>query len=119
MLVLNTNDPTSPRIEVPVTLNVTVDNEAEGDLLVSGLRGNYPNPFNDITQIEYVVAQTGSVQLDVFNVTGQLVRTLVDDVQTPGAHSVAFDSADLASGMYLYRLQTSDAVDTGQMLIVR
>lgn len=118
-LVVRSNDPDATVIEIPVTMNVTVSNEGAGAHLVSGLKGNHPNPFTETTRIEYHVAHTGHVRIDVFSVTGQFVRTLVDGVQASGAHSVTFDSVDLASGMYLYRLRTDDTVDTGRMLIVR
>lgn len=70
------------------------------------LEQNYPNPFNPSTNIEFSIPNATPVQLDVFNVLGQRVATLVNgQTMTAGTHSVAFDASDLTSGMYIYRLQ--------------
>ncbi|MEO8168897.1 MAG: choice-of-anchor V domain-containing protein, partial [bacterium] len=71
------------------------------------LAQNYPNPFNPSTTIRYDVPVEGNVKLNVFDISGREVRTLVDERQNPGAYQVRFDSksvGDLASGIYFYRL---------------
>ncbi len=60
---------------------------------------NYPNPFNPTTVIKFDVRGSGLVSLKVYNVLGQLVKTLVDKVESPGSHAVTFDAAGLASGV--------------------
>ena len=84
------------------------------------LRSSYPNPFNGSTLISYTLATPGPVSLVVYNTLGQPVRTLVDQVQAPGLYSVPWQPAEaLASGVYLYRLTTSDAVLTRRLALLR
>ncbi len=83
------------------------------------LRQNYPNPFNPSTRIQYALPMTSHVRLDVYNVIGQRVRTLLNEEKEPGIHEILFDASGLSSGVYLYRLQTQDFTKIRQMLLVR
>jgi len=83
------------------------------------LKQNYPNPFNPTTQIQFTVPNQTHVRLEVYNIIGQLVTTLVNEEKTPGRYEVKFDAATLASGVYLYRLQTDMFKKTRQMLLVK
>jgi immune inhibitor A len=93
------------------------------------LRQNYPNPFNPTTEISYTIGvapdrRKSRVSLDVFNVLGQKVRTLVDEDQPPGTYTVTWDgTADsgmaVASGVYLYRLLRGNEVQARKMLLVK
>lgn len=67
------------------------------------LSQNYPNPFNPSTTIDYVITNSSTVSLRVFDATGRLVRTLVDSVQPRGLYRVDFDARGLASGVYFYQ----------------
>lgn len=88
-----------------VTRMVT-SNEGDGDVPNSfSLRQNYPNPFNPTTQIHYQLPATSQVKLNVYDLTGRELMTLVNEVKQPGLHSVNFDAGSLASGIYLYRIQ--------------
>ena len=108
----------------------------EGDLLSGGGNGqqggegtsynefklfqNYPNPFNPSTKIEYTIAEPSNVKLDIYNVLGQKVATLLDKKQQqPGAHEVTFNGLNLSSGVYLYRLEAGSRVSTKKMLLIR
>ena len=71
---------------------------------VYSLSQNYPNPFNPSTTIEFALPQDSHVQLDVYNILGQKVMTLLNEVRQTGYHSVRLDGTNLASGVYLYRL---------------
>ena len=84
------------------------------------LYSNYPNPFNPVTQIRYEIAEQVDVTLKVYDITGRLVQTLVNNVtQSPGLHTVNFDAGSLASGVYLYRLQAGSFRDVQQMMLVK
>ncbi len=68
------------------------------------LSQNYPNPFNPSTTIRYAVPVESNVSISIFNLLGQEITTLVNDVQLSGYHEVEFNAADLSSGVYLYRI---------------
>jgi len=94
------------------------------------LSQNYPNPFNPVTTIKYsipivVKSETAkvrrktSVHLNVFDVLGRRVATLVDEQQKPGTYSVEFDASNLASGVYYYRLKSGDFIQAKKMLLIK
>ena len=88
------------------------------------LAQNYPNPFNPITSIRYDIASSTNVRIDIYNVNGQLVRTLVDRAMAPGSYETAWDGKDttgngVASGVYFYRLLTEEYKATKKMLLLR
>ena len=68
------------------------------------LKGNYPNPFNPQTQINFAIPNEGNVKLSVYNVKGQLVETLVDEKVDAGEHSTVWDATKYGSGVYFYKL---------------
>lgn len=85
---------------------------------------NYPNPFNPETTLRYQLPEAGQVQLKIYNALGQVVRTLVDGLQPAGAQQVVWDGRDeggqdVAGGVYLYRLEAGDRVQTRLMLLAR
>jgi hypothetical protein len=80
---------------------------------------NWPNPFNSTTMIRYDVPQAGKVNLTIFNLLGQRVTTLFDGRQVAASHTVAWDAADLPSGVYLCRMQTQGFMQTRKMLLVK
>jgi hypothetical protein len=80
---------------------------------------NYPNPFNPATTIKYSVPVTGQVKMSVYNSMGQLVKELVNEVQTSGTYNVSFNGSDLASGVYLYRLEAGNYLETKKMILVK
>ncbi len=83
------------------------------------LSQNYPNPFNPATTIKYSVPVTGQVKISVYNSMGQLVKVLVNEVQTSGTYNVSFNGSDLASGVYLYRLEAGNYLETKKMILVK
>jgi hypothetical protein len=80
---------------------------------------NAPNPFRDRTVIEFQLAESGPVTLEVYDVRGVRVATLIDENLAAGIHSIAFDASGLASGLYICRMITARTVDTRKMLSVR
>jgi len=83
------------------------------------LKQNYPNPFNPTTKIKYTLASTASVMLKVFNILGKEVATLVNNEQDAGSYSVDFDASNLKSGVYFYRIEAGNFIETKKMLLLR
>lgn len=100
-------------------LNVGIDDPAGLPQQVS-LDQNYPNPFNPTTTIAFGVPHTGKVTLEVFDVLGRKVATLLDGENKPaGRYTVTFNAANLASGMYLYRLQAGSTTITRKLTLIK
>ncbi|GJQ64351.1 MAG: hypothetical protein SCALA702_34040 [Melioribacteraceae bacterium] len=92
-----------------VTINAsTVNLESEETALKFSLKNNYPNPFNPSTKISYSLAKSSFVTLDVFNIQGEKVTTIVSKQQASGEYNVKFDGSDLASGIYIAKLRATD-----------
>ena len=72
------------------------------------LSQNYPNPFNTITTIKYQLPISGKIQLDVYNLRGQLVETLVSEHKEAGYYTAQWDASEIVSGVYFYRIQAGD-----------
>ncbi len=83
------------------------------------LSQNYPNPFNPVTTISFSLPVAGFAKLDVYNIMGQRVATLVDRHLGAGEHTVTFDGRETASGVYFYRLSTSEFTDTQKMVLLK
>jgi len=83
------------------------------------LVNNYPNPFNPTTTIEFILPRSGSVNLSVYDLHGQLVKVLFEGNLSAGRYSRVWSGAKSASGVYFYQLQTSDFVTTGKMVLVK
>ncbi len=88
------------------------------------LFANYPNPFNPTTTITYQMPQAGRVSLKIYNMLGQVVRTLVDAEVAAGLHAVTWDGRDgkgdqVASGVYLYQLRVGETIMTRKMLLAK
>jgi PKD repeat protein len=80
---------------------------------------NRPNPFNPATEIAFSLPQAGHVTLHIYNVAGQKVATLVDEVVSAGTHVVQWDASTFSSGVYLYRLQADTFTETKKMVLLK
>jgi hypothetical protein len=80
---------------------------------------NYPNPFNPVTNIKFSLPQAGRVRLDVYNIIGEQVVTLIDKEMEAGFHNITLDGKSLTSGTYIYRIQTKDFSQTRKMLLLK
>ncbi|HXG01667.1 MAG TPA: T9SS type A sorting domain-containing protein [Bacteroidota bacterium] len=83
------------------------------------LEQNYPNPFNPSTTIVFKIRATGYTSLKVYDMLGREVATLVSDVKEPGSYEVTWDARSMASGVYLYRLESGPFVATRKLLLLR
>ncbi|GAB5518540.1 MAG: hypothetical protein RhofKO_07910 [Rhodothermales bacterium] len=105
-------------LEVAETINVANESSNEAPLTFQ-LHGNYPNPFNPTTTLHFDLPETAHVRIQVFNVLGQVVRTVVDEQRPAGQHAVRFDATDLPSGTYLYRMDASTFSQVRQMVLLK
>jgi len=105
---------------VSITITSPLDVEDE-DLIPTDyvLYQNYPNPFNPTTKIQYGIPNSGPVTLQVYNLLGEVVTTLVNEQQPAGNYEVSFDAANLSSGIYLYKIQAGDYSDVKKMILLR
>ncbi|MEZ4699058.1 MAG: ethylbenzene dehydrogenase-related protein [Rhodothermales bacterium] len=112
-------DPTIYTMDFSMISGVAI--EPVTDLLPrrTALHQNYPNPFNGATEIEIDIASPDRARLDVLDIHGRVVRTLLNESVAPGHYRIPFDSQHLASGMYFYRLTTGATSETRHMVLVR
>jgi len=103
-----------------------VEDDEHGDNLPYRfeLSQNYPNPFNPVTTIEYSVPSRTDVTIEIFNVLGQKVRTLVNETKSAGSYRIEWSSTDesgrsVSTGVYLYRFQAGDVVQSKKMLLLK
>lgn len=83
------------------------------------LKQNFPNPFNSTTKIQYSLAKDGDVKLAIYDLQGKEVANLVNEFQTIGNYEINFDASALTSGVYFYRIQSGDFVDTKKLMMLR
>jgi len=99
-------------------LNVNSISENEQPEIFT-LKQNYPNPFNPSTTISYQIQKQSYETLKVFDVNGKEVVTLVNSVEQPGKKSINFNANNLASGVYYYRLQAGNYIETKKFVLIR
>ena len=129
--ILIHNNSSDSLVNIPVTMHISTvgieDEETTSIPKVFALNQNYPNPFstpggkdrNPQTTISYSLPKSCKVSLKIYNIKGQLVETLVDDVQLPGYHSVVWNVEDASSGIYFYRITAGDFTDTKKCVILK
>ena len=129
-ILVNASDEVGNLVSTQIAVvrrEVTAVDELSGPLVlpeVFALQQNYPNPFNASTTVRYQLPKATEVQLSIYNLLGQKVRTVVDGVQPAGFYAVIWDGrnqsgVDMASGIYLYRLTGGDRSLVKKMLILR
>ncbi len=105
---------------VPDSAALIVPNEIDPDIPSEiALDQNYPNPFNPSTQIGFSIPKSGMVRLKVFNVLGQTVNVLVDQMLNQGKHSYTFNASELSSGIYFYQLEFNGKILSNRMLLLK
>ncbi|MBU0474972.1 MAG: T9SS type A sorting domain-containing protein [Bacteroidetes bacterium] len=96
-----------------------VDQIGSGIPTVYELGQNYPNPFNPTTMINFSIPESGLVTMKIFNILGQEVAELVNDVKSAGSYEVSFDASNLTSGMYIYKIQAGNFSATRKMMLLK
>ncbi len=107
---------------IPVIINVDEGNEIDSDEplpLAYSLSANFPNPFNSTTEISYSLKEQTHVILQIHDLSGRLVETLVDGHIEAGHHSVVYDALDVSSGIYFYSIKTESFSSVRKMILLR
>ncbi len=125
-LVITTNDPYLQVFNISLTGTIVPVGNHDNTVvpLQTELNGNYPNPFNPSTYIAFSLRQTENVTVVIYNVKGQLVKTLVKSRLLAGNHRILWDGKDdlnhaVATGMYLYHFQAGNVNSTKKMMLVK
>lgn len=100
-------------------LNITGIDDEKVQPLAFELYQNYPNPLNPVTSIQYQVSGISQVVLQVFDILGNEIATLVDEYKPAGKYRVEFDAMGLSSGIYFYQLRAGDFIDTRKMSVIK
>lgn len=111
----NENDSTSH------TVDVWISETAISDVLPGDFRcdQNYPNPFNPSTSIRYQLPESRNVSLNIYDLNGHKIKTLINGIQEAGYYTVQFNANDLPSGVYIYRLTAGNDVRTMKMILMK
>ncbi|MEQ9091710.1 MAG: T9SS type A sorting domain-containing protein [Balneola sp.] len=110
----------SVSVDVILVVSMSTSNEDDGQLPAQfSLSQNYPNPFNPSSTIKFGIPEAAVVKLEVYNLLGQRVKSLVNARKPAGYHTVTFNASDLSSGMYIYRIQAGDFVQIKRMTLIK
>lgn len=114
---------------VTLNANAVIEPSGDQDTSIDGsenqlstrmtLSQNYPNPFNPTTTIGFELPETAEIRLSVFNLLGQEIAVLVNEVRSAGSHQISWDAQSVSSGLYLYRLSANGQVLTGKMSLMK
>ncbi|MEO9886064.1 MAG: T9SS type A sorting domain-containing protein [Balneola sp.] len=110
---------TSALSETGTLTIISTSAESEDLPLRTELQQNYPNPFNPTTTIQFELVKATSTKLTVYDVLGRKVRELVNEIRPAGTNTIQFDAANLASGIYLYRLEANGVVQTKRLTLIK
>jgi len=112
---------TNVKLSTPDTISIItgIINDRTAIVRNFSLSQNYPNPFNPSTVIQYQIPQPGKVTLKIYDMLGREIRTLVNEFQQNGIHTVTFDALHFSSGVYFYRIQSGSFIETKKMLLLK
>ncbi|OGU71273.1 MAG: hypothetical protein A2V93_01445 [Ignavibacteria bacterium RBG_16_34_14] len=116
---LNLGEYTIPGLKREITSPITGIEENTEERFSFNLEQNYPNPFNPSTNIKFRILNFGLVSLKVYDVLGVEVATLINEEKPAGVYEITFNASKLASGVYFYKLTTSEFQETKQMLLLK
>jgi hypothetical protein len=124
-LLITTDDPDNPVTTVSLTgSGQIVANDDPVLPVITELKGNYPNPFNPRTTISYSLKESTPVRIDIFNLKGQLVKTLENDTKAAGSHSIVWNGEDqndqpVSSGVFFYKMTAGKYTSTKKMIMLK
>ncbi len=123
-MIISSNDVLAGDKIVALLAEVTQGNNPNIDGPVTTLKGNYPNPFNPATKINFSLAKAEKVNLSIYNIKGQKVLTLIDENKPQGSHSVAWNGLDsqakkVGSGVYFYKLEAGKYSSIKKMILLK
>ena len=106
---------------------VTISNSAINKLFVSAdiipleysLQQNYPNPFNPGTTIKFSVPNQTKLKINLYNVLGELVQTIAEGLYEPGFYQTELNAQNLPSGIYIYRMESGESLQSKKMILLR
>lgn len=113
------NSVNKPVVKINVLNDIPLSVENEKVVHDFQLLQNYPNPFNPITSIEYKISRSENVVIQVYDITGSEITTLINGIHSPGNYKIVFNASELPSGVYLYKLQTGKFMRTRKMLLLK
>mgnify|MGYP000988822897 CR=1 FL=1 len=110
--------------DTPLTSGTAVVLSGSASPMAFELMQNYPNPFNPSTSIVFSLPETGHISVNIYDVSGRLVSTLVDGIMESGAHTIMWNGADsygelVSAGVYIYALESANMVMTKKMILMK
>ena len=123
-LIITSNDINNSPIIIPIHITTVPNNDPATIPVVTSLEGNYPNPFNPETAINFSLKESGKVRINIYNLKGQLVRQLLDTELPAGRHQIVWNGKDnqgrsVSSGIYLYRMEAKGYTNTKKMMLMK
>ena len=97
----------------------SVNQSSENIPIKYSLLQNYPNPFNPVTHLEFGISELGFVSLKVYDVLGNEIKTLVNEIKSPGVYKVVFDGSNLSSGIYFYKITAGEFSEVRKMTLLK
>ncbi len=106
-------------INIPILPKFNEEDNANSLIKEFRINQNYPNPFNGTTQIKYIIPQNGKVSIMLYDILGKEVKNIYDGMQEQGEYDIKLDCDDLASGIYIYRIEYKDQVLSKKLLLMK
>lgn len=124
VIIISSNDLSNPAVMIDLAVIPYVSNDDPATPITTMLQGNYPNPFNPETVIRFATRDSGNVKITVYNIKGQVVKTLTNKNYPSGNHQLIWNGKDdkgrsVSSGIYMYRMETPSYTKTMKMMLMK
>lgn len=124
VIIITSNDANNPAIMLRLVVKPFVSSDDPSIPATTMLQGNYPNPFNPETVIRFATKDAGNVKLTIYNIKGQVVKTLTNKAYPAGNHQLIWNGKDergnsVSSGIYMYRMETPSYTKTMKMMLMK